>query len=382
MYRFEVFSPDGAKMSQEKFLEDVLQSAFANKFEYDRYFNKCNSTIARMDYLIEAFGGDIVAVNNKMIAEKIKERAILGGQKKLQQNLYTEDFPFDPDTLTSTYELYKEERPVEMAHTAVEVYERGNLVDVEALEQEAELWREVVKKRTMWEETLFEKQAREVEINAQILALRNELKDIKVDKKNCDIALAELDHEAYTQLGNIEVELQEGIAKNEEVRKGSNKVFQEAITDITDFNTKRSLFFRAVKAFKEYQRLEKEWNELDQSITDLKQENKDIFINAIPLPELTIDFDDKGAAIPMYKGREFKLGNLSTGESLEITSRIQDVLNPGGNNFILIDRGQDLGSKIDDVMEYCEKKQIQAIVEITKRDEKFKIVVSNDAKSV
>lgn len=380
--RFEVISSDGGKMSQEKFLEEVMKSAFDNKFDHDKYFNKANSTVARIEYLVKAFGGDKVFDNNIKIKEKIEERGVIGGQKKMQQNLYMEDFPIDPDLLISTYKNYKDEKPFSLAKEAKDAYLRTHLVDVESLKQEVQLYEEIVVNRDGLQQSLTEVDDRQKEIKKLLAELKKEAKELVVYRETVQLALDELDHESITELDNVRQELSIGLEKNEDLYVMAETVFETAITDITKFNTDRGTFLRAVKSFQEHERLETEWNQINDEIAALKDENKKIFIENIPIQELTIDFDEKGNPIPLYNGREFKYPNLSVGESLEITSRIQDALNPGGSNFIVIPEAQSMGSKIDSVMEYCKDKNIQAIVEMTKRDEKFKIVVTDDARKV
>jgi hypothetical protein len=160
---------------------------------------------------------------------------------------------------------------------------------------------------------------------------------------------------------------------NEEIEKKANEAYDEAMGNITLFNTKRNSFLSTVNAFRKWQELDAEWKEVDQKIKDLREANKEIFKNKLPIPELTID-EIGGKETVLYKGREFNWDNLSKGETIKITTQIQNAINPNGDNFIIIPEAQSLGSALDEIIKECDKYHMQALIEYTERNEEFKMV--------
>lgn len=391
--RFEVYKEDGSAFaSLEAFIQQIFGSKFKNAyFDHHEYFNKCNSTQARIEYLVKAMGGDEVADNITKTKELIKERNTLGTQKKTQLALYTEDYPLDADTVEAEFHYYENTvRENSSANETREVYLRANLIDIASLKIEYDLVADIVKKRKDWNQSLDDKKIEKDEALESIKKLQERIKEIDSEVKVVKATLKELDPKAEKELARLESEITDADLKNEEHQIAAIAVMNETIADIIDFNNKKIKFKAALSAYTEWSRLDAEWNKTNDEIKSLKEKNKELFTNAIPIPELTLDIKEVEGKngditlleVPMYNGREFCYPHISEGESLEITAKIQKTLNPDGENFIIIPEAQSMGSRIDGIMERCKEFGVQAIVEFTKRDEKFKVIVTDDVKSL
>jgi hypothetical protein len=358
--RFMVKSSSGGRYSQEEFLKTHLPAALnGGKFEYAKFFFEQRSPEARYKYLIDSIGGDQVTANNAKIPALEGERAAIGQQRSVQQTLWEQEGIFTPESAERDIEYYKDPKTNEAAiaakkqllDTRTEIL--GTAVEYNAVKDKNSIHRDLQNKNTQHKERI-ELLKQQLKAEKQLLAANEE--HLSLNPLN-----EALEKELKGKIDNAKT-------VNEEIEKKANEAYDEAMGNITLFNTKRNSFLSTVNAFRKWQELDAEWKEVDQKIKDLREANKEIFKNKLPIPELTIG-EIGGKETVLYKGREFNWDNLSKGETIKITTQIQNAINPNGDNFIIIPEAQSLGSALDEIIKECDKYHMQALIEYTERNE-------------
>lgn len=383
--RFEIVDSNGGRHPNlDDVLAKILGPSFKNQyFDYHHYFNKTDSPIARFAYFVDTLGNDQIKENIATIKNTVNERKVIGSQRKVQQNYYDEHGgSFDIDNVETLIPYYREERLYTLANDAKKAYLNLNLKDAEELTIQKEIVENIIQQKAGHTKDIEEFEQGIISIDEQIKQLQAKKKSLKEDIKISKASLNDLDPDAENKLIGFVSELETLQVNNEKVLEEAETLFESELKVIQDFNSERKDFFTNFKTLKELLRLNKEWEEMTKSISDLKDQNAEIFKSNLPIPELSVGSDAQGNDIVLYNGREFSLENISTGESIQIAAKIQRALNPEGTSFIVIKNAQDLGSRIDQVLEECKNFGIQAIVEVTKRDTKFEVVIQDDAKGI
>lgn len=373
LMRFEVTDENGGDHSLKPLLEKILGKAFMNSyFDYTKYFYQLANSNDRTDYFVKAAGADVVLENLKKIRVQTKERNQVGGEINTYETLI-ENSILDPDRLEEDTELYKEPKSladVEKYEPLVALINQLTVMDVlnEAFD--------VVKQAN---DEFDVKTERNTTIDERIAEIERELKDLKAEKKtnikwlNDNPADREYENELYT-------ELVQAIGANELLMPEIEAARNEAIEDINNFNQRRVQFNQGVQFFEKYTELSERYEAITDNILELKETNKNILLEKLPLPELSVEDD-----VVMYEDkdgvkRELCFPNISKGRSIILAARIQRALNPKGNNLIVIPEGNLLGSGLDEVAQELESFGVQYIVEITEPKTKLTIKFEENTK--
>lgn len=388
--RFEVRAADNGKYSLTDVLSSILGPSFKNKyFDYETYFYKSLSADARYKYMVAAIGGDKFVENKQKRASLVRERGKVGGDRKHYGAIVLENTSIDPSTIEEDLVLYAEKRFPQEAIDIRAKYIAENSVDFASLTEQIRLAEDVVATKTRLNESIIADESLLIKNKTEIERLKDLIKNLEVANKEIALKVKNdkkklngMDKDAEDILEKLILESSEAEQTNQDVSIAADDLWVETMHEIDLFNEKRTAFITGMNAYQEFTRLDEEWNQLDAKIAEIDEENSTIFKENLPIPELSIRENENGEGIVLYNGREFSLDYLSTGESILISAQIQRALNPDKTSLIVIPRGQDLGSGIDEVMSMCKEFNIQCIVEITKRDEKFKVVITDDAKSI
>lgn len=388
--RFEVRAADNGKYTLTDVLSSILGPSFKNKyFDYEGYFYKCLSPESRYKYMVDAIGGDKIIENKLKRKKLVVERGQVGTDRKHHGAVVLENGSLDPSTIEADIELYAEKKLPQLAIDARQKYIDEKSVDFKSLTEQIKLAEQVVETKKNISEKITESALKVAGNKLEIERLKAIIADLEATNKYTELQIKKdtkvlkgMDVDAEDVLEKLILESSEAAQTNHEVTIAADKIWLDTMHEIDDFNEKRTRFIAAMNSYKEFNRLDKEWNDLDKEIQDIDKESSDVFKKNLPIPELSISENDNNEGVVLYNGREFSLDNLSTGESILISAQIQRALNPDKTSLIVIPRGQDLGSGIDEVMSMCKEFNIQCIVEITKRDEKFKVIITDDAKSI
>lgn len=366
--RFTVIDENGGRHTLSTLLEKLFGKAFTNSyFDYNQFFFECKSSEARTTYIIKAAGGDEVFENLTRIKVLKKERGSLGTEVD-KYTYIIENSSLNPETLAEDIVLYAEEKNFD-----------------EALKKKAEILltrKSIINLTTQL--TIVKEGNSAFDISQEALVnVDNEIEELKkklADAKNRRIDILNWQVENQPDVAR-ELELEKEIATaedfNRDIERQADEIYEEMVLAINSHNRMRIELNNTLVSYNELLRCSNEWEVKDAEIKELTVKNKEIFKNRLPIPDMTIDeLDDK--PIVMYNGREFCYENLSKGESLRLAMEIQRYLNPKGNNLIVIPEAQSLGSELDDILKECKDHNIQAVVEITERKQKFQIKFEED----
>ena len=363
--RFSVKSDKGGKYSLTDFLKNILSDSFTNnsKFDYSKFFFECKSSEARYKYLIDSIGGEEVYKNNQKIKDLENERAATGQQRSTQKTIWEQEGIFSPETAERDIEYYANEK------TAEEAIKIKN----EALSKRTEILSTAVIYNTVKETNNKHRQlsAKKNEIEFKIDQLRQQLHAATIELEDNEKELSQVVFSPEREL-ELKAKIDSAESDNALIEKEANEKFNEAMSDITLFNTKRQNFQNTITAFRLWEKFDQEWNNTNAEIQLIRENSKTLFKNKLPIPELSIG-DVNGKETVLYNGREFSWDNLSKGETIKITAQIQNAINPNGDNFIIIPEAQSLGSQIDEIIKECENFGMQAIIEYTERGEEFRM---------
>lgn len=359
--RFTMTDRKGFSAAPSTVLNNIFGKAFINAhFDYKAYFYGCTTSFQRTEYVIKAFGGNTVLENIKIINTKTRERGAIGTDKTTFETLLKGSI-LNPETLELDLLKYAEPKDIKSAYGDPEYLRlQEELVDKDKLELDLSVISDFNKKHDITSQ-------RNIDIADRIKLLEQEIKDLKGEKK---------DNEKWLKDNPKDLEFeQEIIAKideadlfNEAKQTEIDTALQLAIDGINLFNQNKFAFDTGITYLEKFQELDEKWDELDKEITELEEINDKILHDSLPIPELSIVND-----VIMYEGRELCFPNISKGRSIRITAQIQRILNPKGNNLIIIPEGQSLGSGLDEVIEECKNFGVQYIVEITERKQPFQI---------
>lgn len=354
-------------------LEEMLGKALKNSFfDYQTYFFKLKSPEARADYIIEKCGGEEVAANLKIITTKVKERRVVGSDRTQQKAVYEQLGEINKDQLIEKAKIYSKEKTQD---DATEIYNKILLEKkpTDNLELRIESYKKEVDRKTKLVSAINENNETIKELEAKILALKNQN---KVNQAEVDKSFAT--EKLFKELLAEQTKL---LSFNKAVEERADKKFTDEVSNVIKFNAEYKDFHTSLRALKEFNRLDKEWNIIDTEITELENKNKELFISKLPIPELgltTKETEKETISIVTYKGREFSFENLSKGESIIVAAQIQNALNPGKDNFIVIPEANLLGSKLPYIIEECKKFKIQVLVEVTQSKQQFKIMFEEE----
>lgn len=367
--RMWVYPPAGPRGSLNSMVDDVFGGAFKNGyFDYIEYFYKNKSAVTRGEYFIKAIGGSEVEANVTKIAALKRERGVIGTEKDKKVAIF-QAIEYNPDTFLEDQKRFEEERtiadiePIKAKYLLDNLKEDGELKG--AIEKQGALER-VLK---VYDDQTAEHDAKITELEEQLAIVRRKRELNSNDR--AETAKNLLPAKKYSKLVS---DLAKVDQHNSEVVIKAIDVYNEAMEDLVKFRNEKEKFMGGLKAFNEYEELDKKWNELDEQIDAKVAENEKMFRKRIPIPELTVGEED-GKPIILYKGKEFSEDNLSTGERLQITTAIQMALNPTGDNFIVVPEAQSLGSEKAAVMAELDKHNIQYLIEMTIPDEEFKVEI-------
>lgn len=379
--RFKVTSQDGRTETLTDFLERVFGIAFKNKkFDYNKYFFQEKTPAARLKYFIDATGGDQIIKNISDIKKKKADRENIGGQRNIQKSLLDAVGFIDisQEKLQKDYEHYLKKRERSEAVEVKEEYLKKNTIVTDDLIDE----RDAIESQVEIYLTLTENKAKNLrlieELKAQIDVLMED--NIILDTQLADRELTNLNVE-QTNLAAAEVQKKIDTAEEENAKviKNSEDLYEAELDKIEAFNIERSQFAQNIKTFKEYNRLDAEWNTISEQMNELIEQNEKLTKKTLPIPELSIKEID-GNDVLYYKDVEFSFDALSKGETIKATAAIQKALNPKGMNFILIPEAQSLGSSVDEILMEAKKFDIQVILEVTQRDEELQLVFIDETK--
>lgn len=378
--RWEIRNEDGSKPAKPltEILTDMLGRALKNSyFDYLTYFFGLKSTTARYDYFVNAVGGEEVANNNKVIANKKKERAVYGNQRSQQEAIYMQMGTLDKDQLVTLSKLYAKEKTQEDAD---KVYTdiMTEQADLGFIENQIKLASEDIGYKNQYNDFI-------AKADKEILELEEKLKKLKDQKKAWETEIKRY-KSTPEQLNSLIYKKDQLILDNKKIEERADAAHKDEIDKVIIFNSNRKTFIDSVKALNEFTRVDKEWNIINDEISALEANNSALFKERLPIPELSVsstETTNKDGEVVikemvMYNGREFSFDELSKGESIEIAVKIQKALNPKGNNFIVLPEANLLGSKLDDILEVCKTQNIQALVEYTQRKQEFKIVFEEE----
>ncbi len=358
--RWSVTDKNNGKHSLESVLTKIMGPAFKNKyFDYNEFFIKQKSTAGRFDYLMRSLGGDKVLENIAKYKKLFTERKTIGSQRNVEKTLYEQSGLSDPEIMDQQIALYQKPREFSEADQIRDEFLEKNLIDYSKLkEQILDLKAKGDRINTLQAET----SALDVEIKELALKLK-QLQESREAKISEEKQLTKVVKKA--NLSQLSEEITAKVAHNNEVKTDANKLYNDEIKAIGEFNTRFQIFHNTLPVIYRYEALEKEWQDLSTQMTSLKEENKKIFKESLPIPELTICEDENGDDMVCWNGRELAYENLSGGERIKLTAQIQRTINPGGFNFVVIPEAQSLGSKLKPLLDECAEFDIQAIVEMT-----------------
>lgn len=372
--RFDVRAPDGVKRSLEYIMAKVFNGVFTNaKFDYNTYFNKKASDVSRYQYMRDAIGGSQIDENKNQIDKWEKERGPIGTQRDAKKLLWAN---INTDTIVEDTEKFMQAKTADSANQ-VKIEYLKQVQDVSVHDKKLEVSRlatnEIYNIDTKVDSVNSEKNDILEEINRlqDLLLVKDEEIAALVVKRGIESKKV-LSTKAFTDL---QKKVQTITAKNDKIIKDADVVYQKALDEVVQFGIDKAAFMNGINALDEWEVLDAKWNELDTNISDKRKENHELFTSLLPLPELSIGTNNKGDYIVLYNGREFSSDNLSTGEQIEITARIQLSLNPSGGNFIVIPNANSLGSKLKEIKASCEKFKVQYLVEMTVPEAEFTVEV-------
>lgn len=381
--RFDVRGPGGKEKSLEKLMDDVFNGIFtAGRFDWNTYFNKKKGPVERYNYFIDAIGDLTIAKNFEKIEEIETQRAEIGNKrdnkKALWDQVSTSD---DEEAMAKEVEYYSQERTV----TEADIAKAECLKKKKPLDQygkKIDTHADAIQKVNKIEKSVAERQDDIKNAEAQIEILRQIIENDKAEIAKLSASKKELRKNILNdkQLEKMEKDIIKIEAANNIIDREADAIYNTTLNEIIDFGAKKAVFFNGLQAFQEWIELEKQWNEKDAKIKDLKAHNEKLLTERLPLPDLQIGIKNK-KPIVLYKGRELD-DSFSTGEQIEIALAIQIALNPIGDNFIVIPNAQDLGSKLREVQAACKKYNIQYLVEMTKPDEEFVVEVIDSEKDI
>lgn len=366
--RFSVVSESGGRYSLTEFLKKHLSDTLAASFDYATFFFEKKSPEARFKYMIDSIGGDAVIENNKKVSDLEQERAIAGTQRGIQKALWEQEGAFNAESFERDIEYYEKPREIQEAAAAKQEVLAG-LVDITEIRAKADKELEEKRKREDLESLIVNDKDELVQIQKRMEFLKNRLSGYEAE-------LAGIKYDESV-IKDAEFEIAIAETKNKEVIEQADEKYEQMVEEITQFNANRKNFHNTIKSFREWQRLNTEWISLDEQIKSLRDSNKELFASKLPIPELSIGTVG-GKEVVLYNGVEFCWENLSKGETIEVTAKIQSAINPNGDNFIIIPEAQSLGSKIDEVIEACKKFNMQACIEYTERNEEFRMEFVDD----
>lgn len=354
--------PPSLTVLLDRILSKTLKNGF---FDYITYFFELKSPQARFDYMVKTCGGEEVVKNLSLTKTKVVKRRKIGADRAQQLAVYKQLGELTKEEVKEKSILYKE--PKEQEEATI-VYNKliETKIPVEPLKINIGHVRVELNQKKGYTSRL-------IDIDLAIKKLQQEKTEIEVASKKIKSTLKDE--------VRLESEINELEIKNKEIEETADKAYEEEINNIITFNAKRKDFIDSITALRAYKKLDDEWKELDQAIIDLEKENTILFKKKLPIPELgvaTRETEKEVIDIVTYNDREFSFENLSKGESIIIAAKIQNALNPGGNNFIVIPEANLLGSKLDDILEECKKFKIQALVEVTQRKQEFKIIFEEE----
>ncbi len=360
----------GGRHTPSDVLERMLGKAFVNNyFDYNQFFHKQKSTDARTEYLIKSVSGDKVFENIAKINKLTRERGPLGTEKDRLEKLIDQS-GLNPDTLEEDVIKYAEEKTTEEALKIKNdtLLTRKSIIN---LTNQLKVVREENETYKLSEESL-------AEVNDEIAELERLLTAANEKKKNILQYQEDFPPDFETQAA-LEKELETVEEDNKDIEEKADLEYNRMVMDVNTFNLERKELSDAIINYDLFLEASSSWQEKDDEINRLKAENKELFASRLPIPGMTIEeYGEEGKLMVMYDGREFCYENLSKGKSLRLTMEIQRFLNPKGNNFIVIPEAQSLGSELDDILQECKDHNIQAIVEVTERKQKFQIKFEED----
>lgn len=364
--RFTVTDQNGGRHTLTTLLDTIFGKAFTNSFfNYNEYFHVQKSPEARYNYFVKAIGGDQVVENNQAIARIRKQRGLIGTERDKYQAIIDHS-SLNPETLEEDLVYYNEEKTTDEV-----IKKRDELLLTRKSITNLNAQLSVVKDGNSAYEMATESLTG---IDDEILDLEKRLTELKTEREL--VIKWQTENPAdFDRQKELEQEIATAEEFNTEVEKKANDLYDDGVREVTVFNQMHNELHAAIKSYNEYLRCDKEWNEKDAEILELLEENKSLFKNKINVNGLSVE-----EGIVMYNGKEFSYDNLSTGESLRLAMEIQRSLNPAGNNLIAIPNALLLGSDLDEILEECKKMDIQAMVEITERKQKFEIKFEEDYK--
>lgn len=366
--RFTVVDQNGGKHSLTDLLTKIYGKAFVNQhFDYQEYFFGNKTADTRHQYMMKAIGGDKVLENLTKVRSYKKERGKVGTSKDFYQALI-DDSCINPETLDADLEFYAEPKNIDEA-TKVRNAKLLERVSVTNLMNQQEVVKQANDAYAKSEESEKNLIAQIADLEKKLAEAKKELVLVKDYQKKNKPDLA-LEAELATKIENAEID-------NGKIEQEADVLYQDALMEVNEFNRKRDELNSALNNFKLYTEFETQWDELDEKITVLLEENKSIFKSRIPVPGLTIE-EDGEKNIVMYNGREFTWENLGHGEAIQLSIEIQRSINPKGFNVVVIPDAQLLGSRLDDILKSCKNYNIQAIVEVTERKQPLKIVFEEE----
>jgi len=373
--RFKITSNAGSFDSMEAFYKAVMGGLFTERyFNYNEYFFQLKSPAARVKYFADVIGDPRIEANKDFIKNLKEGRKLVGSQRDFQEVIKKQSGldELDSDTLQANSIYYKNARDIAEAKEVKEVFLKNNLIDIKQLEFE--------KQHVQRDSELLINHSKQIyDNNIRIEELKAELAALEENNALVKHAFDMIDPTSTEKLEVINQQLESADSKNNAFKEKADDLYEDEIKVITDFNEKRSAFIRGIQSFKEFKRLDTIYNEQSDLIKEKEIENKKIFKESLPIPEISYEMNEDGSELIMYNGREFNFDNLSGGESIQIATKIQRALNPDKSNFILIQNAGLLGSGIDEILKEAKKFKTQVIMEVTERDEPLSIEFVEDS---
>lgn len=366
--RFTVTDQNGGRHTLSTLLEKIFGKAFTNSyFDYNEYFHKQKSSDTRYAYFVKAIGGDRVFENNIKKEKLLDERGRLGTERTKYRNI-VDHSSLNPETLEADLLYYKDEKLQDEAILKKNeiLAKRKSIVN---LTNQLTVVKEGNSAYEISEESL-------TDINAEIDELEKKLLDAK-ESRDKILTWQKNNQPDFETQNTLTLEIANADEFNKTIEQEADELYDDLIRTMNVHNNMRNELNTAITSYNEYIRYDTEWNEKDGEIKALIEENKKIFADRIQIEGMSIE-EINGKPVIMYDGREFSWENLSKGKSLRLTMEIQRMLNPKGNNLIVIPEAQSLGSELDEILEECKEHGIQAIVEVTERKQEFKIKFEED----
>jgi DNA repair exonuclease SbcCD ATPase subunit len=365
--RFIVTDQKGRKDSLENILKEIFGAFYNAKFDYQEYFIVCKSQESRFSYFIKNIGGEQIAENITKKNKLERERGLTGTQREIQRGIW-EQGTYSIETYEKDLEYFSQERDTTEAFEAKNDHLK-NIIDLEPLYKQLNNDKELFQNNEKIKSEIETIDATIVEYEKMIKKLKKEKAALNATvKANSSLILSK------EQVGELKSKIENAVLENEATITQADIIFANKLEEISKFNSEKENFFKGISAFSLWESLDKEWNEVDSQIKAINEENKKILQSRMPLPEISLgEINDKPAI--MFRGKEFSPEFLSIGERLEIASRIQRVLNPKGDNFVVIPEAQSLGSKYDEVIKEMKKYNVQYLVEITKPHEELHVEI-------